>query len=314
MKAIDNLLATSGIGNNDNAQIVNIRQQLFEVVGLPKPASQPMEIKGKLVNFDAPKGIQIYKTTGGACLGEAKDTYDILQPETFFESISQALKSIDYDFDKNTIEYLPTKNDQVISFKIPLTEIKFKNAAKKGDITEVYALFTTSFDGSIATSLCLYSIRLLCGNGVLFTTMKDISFKFRHTVKMNARALTYADAILKSSKGIEKYETIFKKLNEIEIRTEKQINTALQAILGYDISDFQDLHVKRQAVVEGIRNGWEIERGRTGNTAFGLYNAVTYTANYDANGKKRDFEYTAFGTGANINKAVEKQIPMLLTL
>ena len=297
MKTLNSILEANGI-SNDAQQIVAIKNQLFDVVTLPKASAHE--------GFLPPNGINIYKSTGGACLGEAGDSYGVMQPIDFFETINQALKNIGFDFDKNIIEYLPTKNDQVISFKIPLTEIKFKNAAKRGDITEVYALFTTSFDGSQATSLNLFSKRVLCENMVLFTTQKDTSFKFRHTPKMNLRALTYVDAIMKSSKGIATYNDLFKELDKIEIKTERQINMAMESILGYSVSDFQALHVKRKAVVEGIRNGWALERERTGNTAFGLYNAFTYFANHDESGNTKSFEHVTFGTGAKLNKQAEK--------
>lgn len=308
MKTLDSILESEGI-TVDHKQVSSIRKELFEVIGFPKPAPHLTGSDALIysdVAFEAPKGINLYKSTGGACIGEAGDTYGILQPNDFFDAITVALKRIGYDFDKNEIEYLPTNEGRKISFKIPLREIKFKNKAKRGDITEVYALFTTSFDGSTSTTLALFSKRVLCENMELFNHNKETCFKFRHTPKMNLRALSYVDAIMQASQGIEKIENIVKALDKIELRTEKQINAVIGEILGYDVSDAKELHKKRQAQLDEIRNGWAIERKRTGNTAYGLYNAFTYVSNHDLAGEHRGFDYAAFGTGARNNNKVHK--------
>lgn len=307
MENLNGLLDGTGIATSEkrieHPKLELIRNQLFDVTF--KPLSSPAD------GFDAPDNlIGLYKTTGGRCLGIAKDSYGILQPTMFFDTIATSLEKIGYNFDKSKIEYLPIKNSQVISFKVPLQTIKFKNAAKVGDITEIYALFTTSFDGSLATSLVIYSKRLLCSNGVLFATQKDMAFKFRHTPNMNARALTYTDAILKASQGITKYTELFKTLNKIEINS-KQVDELLIDITGYDLKGEKELHAKQKTIIEGIRSAWELERNRTGNTAYGLYNAVTYFTNHDETGRVRPESHVMFGAGAGLNLKAEKTMMKL---
>lgn len=303
MSTLNNLLAENGIAT-EHPQIEGIRKELFDVVGFPKPEPKLDTKQAKLykgVEFDAPKGVNLYKSTGGVCLGEAGDTYEVLQPNDFFEAITQALNRIGYDFDKNQIEYLPTNEGRKISFKIPLKKIQFKNKAKRGDLTEVYALFTTSFDGSVSTTLALFTKRVLCTNMELFKNNKETCFKFRHTPKMNLRALAYVDAITQASLGIDNIAKTVKALDEIEIKTEKQINAVIGQILGYEVADAKDLHVKRKAKLDEIRNGWEIERKRTGNTAYGIYNAFTFAANHGlSKDEHKGFENAAFGTGSRL--------------
>jgi hypothetical protein len=303
MKALNDILSSTGIEALDHEQVINIKKQLFTVEALPQ--ASPKE------GYDAPAGINLYKNTGGACIGQAKDTYGILQPTEFFEAINQSLKLNNYDFDSNKILYKTRKNGSIISFEVPLSKIDFKNAKGKEDLTKVTALFTTSFDGTTSTTYNLLTERALCSNLALWQTLKEATFKFKHTPKMNTRALAFSKAIIDSSKGVEKYEEMYKALDSIEIRTEGQINKYMEQLLGFEVSDAKDLHRKRLAMVEGIREGWEIERARTGNTAFGFYNAVTNYTNHIQETKADIDSHIYSGAGAILNKKAEQLMVQL---
>jgi hypothetical protein len=298
MKALNDILSATGIETPDHDQVIAIKEKLFTVEALPQ--ASPKE------GYDAPKGINLYKNTGGACIGQAKDSYGILQPAEFFEAINQSLKLNNYDFDNNKIAYKTRKNGSVISFEVPLSKIDFKNAKGKDDLTRVRALFTTSFDGSTSTTYNLLTERALCSNLVLWQELKKATYKFKHTPKMNARALAFSKAIIESSNGVKHYEELYKALDNVEVRTEGQINKFLENLLGYEVSDLKDLHRKRLATVEGIREGWAIERARTGNTAFGLFNAVTNYTNHIQETRADIDSHIYSGAGALLNKKAEK--------
>ena len=303
---------------NGSKNLSSISDQLFTVTSMAK--ASPAQ------GFEAPEGILLYKTTGGKCLGEAKETYGILQPDEFFSYIVGGLLDLQeqtgkaYDFDANEIEYIESKEGKVISFKIPLRQIEIKKAKAVGDITEIYALFQTSFDGSIATSLSIFSKRVRCTNMALFTTQKDSVIKFKHTDKQNAKALTYVDAILKSSHNVTKYEDLLETVAGIEIRTQRQVEKYLSKVLGYDVrgkedketGEFKDLHRKRQAQVDGLMEAWEIEREDAGNNVFGLFNAVTRYTNWEDQNNHRGFDWVTLNkTGVDMNLQAEKLIVSL---
>lgn len=300
---------------NNSKNLSTISDRLFTVTSLQKASPA--------FGFDAPEGILLYKSTGGACLGEAKESYGILQPDDFFAHIVGGLLDLEketgkaYDFDANEIEYIESKGGKVISFKIPLRQIEIGTAKKVGDVTDIYALFQTSFDGSIATSLSIFSRRVACSNMALFRTQKDSFISFKHTEKQNQKAVSYVDAILKSSGNVTKYEELLERVGAIEIRTHRQVEKYLSKVLGYDVrgkedadtGEFKDLHVKRQAQVDGLIEAWEIEREDAGNNVFGLFNGITRYTNWENKDTHRGFDWVTLNkTGVDMNLRAEKLI------
>jgi hypothetical protein len=305
---------------NKSQNLSGIYDSLFTVTSFSKPSPA--------VGFEAPEGITLYKSQGGSCLGEAKDSYGILQPDRFFQHIVRGLLDLEvqtgkaYDFDANEIEYVESKGGKVISFKIPLREIKIGKAKEVGDVTEIYALFQTSFDGSIATSLSIFSKRVACTNMAMFTTQKDSVIRFKHTEKQNKKAVSYVNAILKSSGNVSKYEELLETVAGIEIRTERQVEKYLSNVLGYDVrgekdvetGEFKDLHKKRQTQVDGLMEAWEIERESAGNNVYGLFQAVTHYTNWADKDTHRGFDFVTLNkTGVNMNLKAEKEMLVLAT-
>jgi hypothetical protein len=320
MSNLNELLGNNGISSGavNHPAIQSIKQQLFTVE--KKPLTHPaMKVKDDNgiermmfdTKYDAPELVGLYKTTGGRCLGTAKDSYGILQPEEFLDSIAMALDSVDFDFSEDKFSYLPVKQDSIISFKVELADIGVINKVKKDDRTKVYALFTTSFDGSISTTLALYQERLICTNGMVRKERGAIK-RFRHTANSNARALAYAHEIAAMSTKFDDYQELIKAMNNVELKS-KQVDELITDITGYNVKEYANLHRTQQAIIDGIRDAQAREFADTGATVWGLLNTFTRYNNYDENGKLRDKEYVMFGTGDLLNTKAQKTLEALVT-
>jgi hypothetical protein len=313
MSNLNDLLGDNGItsGAVNHPVIQSIKSQLFTVE--KKPLTHPaMKVKDDNgiermmfdTKYDAPELVGLYKTTGGRCLGTAKDSYGILQPEEFLDSIAMALDSQNFDFAEEKFDYISVKEDSVISFKVELANVGIINNVKKDDRTKVYVLFTTSFDGSISTTMALYQERLICTNGMVRKERGAIK-RFRHTANSNARALAYAHEIAAMSTKFNEYEELIKAMDRVELKS-KQVDELITEITGYNVKEYANLHRTQQTIIDGIRQAQAREFADTGATLYGLLNTFTRYTNYDESGKLRDKEYVMFGTGDQLNTKAQK--------
>lgn len=317
MNTIDNVLneITQGAEN-----IAMIDSQLFEVTKLPLQAPL-MEIAEndeapKVVIFEAPKDIYgVYKTTGGLPLGVMGKDFLPTQPKEILDAILLTLHESGLGVNANSISFNQYAGGSKIEFAVKSEPLQFKNARKLKDITEMEITFSTSYDGSKSNKIQVFTRRLVCLNGMTARGL-EADMKGKNTVGGKAKIFTYIQELSTVLAGMKDWREKMIALDKVKVDTATIEKFKLE-LLGYNqatiLADDKPNHAKK-AILKSLDEAIEIEFKRTGETAFGLLQGVTYYTNHLANSSKTisDDEYIRFFQGAKTNdKAQELVFAML---
>jgi soluble cytochrome b562 len=275
--------------------------------------------------FAMPDLFGTYPKGGGRCLGAVSRTYDILQPTEFMDTIQEAWSKVCNGLAMpKDVRFNMLKNNSIISVKVPIRSLIHRTDVL-GDKTDMFLEFQTAFNGITPTSVSTYLEREICTNGMVAQSNK-LKQKFKHTPKANARAKDYASGIDKVIQNLDMYEKYLDKLTEVEI-TRAQEAVLVQEITGFDITEeLEGMHLRRRSAVEPLIQSLELERERTGQTAFGLLQGITYYTNHNSIGStgilseddntitkyNRSEEYVTFDTGRTVNAKAEKVLTKFL--
>lgn len=133
-----------------------------------------------------PDFAHIIREDNGSPIGLVKKSYGIVQNADAFEFVNDLCAG------GNTAEpfiecagVLGQGERVFITAKFPE---RFKCGEVLGDDAEMYAVITTSHDGSGAVTVMLTPVRVVCNNTLQFALKNNFSkFAFRHTVNVKAR-------------------------------------------------------------------------------------------------------------------------------
>jgi len=302
--------------NNIEAQfdnLANIRTKLFKVldVPVPNPNIKSEELQG--IEFENPK-TQIIYNDKGKYLGTVGDVYQSIQPITFLESIETSVFNCDANLDLSKLTYHERKEGAIISFKLPTEIISFKN---KNGILEEIPLFVeieTGFGGTAATTIGLYSKRLICSNGMKII-QSEIDLKFKHTVNMNHKALIFCDELFKTVAKVQDTKEMWKAMDskQVNVSTTERFIRELAEIKHNEI--ISDLSTRKQNIFNSIGASVAKEFERTGATVFGLLQGATYYTNHVASGNDAGFDgdFVNVANGFKINTKAQKLALQLLS-
>jgi len=288
----------------------------------------------KIPKFDYPSLYSIYKSNGGNSLSGKKSVgadFTPMQPKEFFDNILQTVNET-YFFDEDetkpenerdkmilrdyldlsTLEFNEYLGGSRIEFKIKMHPLSFKNDKGLNDITNLWLTFSTSYDGSKSNTISLYTERLVCLNGMVRSSLEGV-LKGRNTIGGKAKILSYAKEVAQLVRQTEGFKVQMEKLDKIKL-TRTQIERFKLDLLGFNTqtlkeSDKEERFKKSQyEILELVEKGINKEIKRTGQTAFGLLQGVTYYTNHLAKiggvaskTKVTREEYVKFTQGAKTN-------------
>ncbi len=349
----------------ENQHLANVEASLFEVVKVPVTVQNHADLP---TFFTAPEETySIHKTTGGKSLGVMGATFVPMQGKEFFNNIVETVREIEklkeqhedridelesrekltkpeqkellelkalitQNLDLKTLKFREFAGGSKIEFSIKMYPISFRNNKGLNDQTNLELTFTTSYDGSKSNVISLYTERLVCLNGMVANKLQG-TLKGRNTMNGKIKVLTYASELAQIIHGANEFKTKMEALDKIKL-TPSQIEQFKLGLFGFNNATLlasgktaQATH-KNYAILENFEKALEIELPRTGQTAYGLLQSVTYYTNHIANVKaepkagakvRKNYvpskrvrnvvtndEYIRFSTGAKTNATAQE--------
>lgn len=281
--------------NAASENINRIEKTLFSV--------QDIEMKEPIEGFERPNGKMIY-TNKGKWLGNTGIDYVSLQPKDFFDAVIKNVRDTGMEFDLSKLEYNVLSNGRIIEFRLPTNIISFKNKQGKTDETKMFLNFWTGFGGVSRTEIGLYSHRFICSNGMRVID-SDIDLKVKHTARMNAKALSFTESIIKVASRVETTNQMWSVMDSKEVNTETAENFVRKIVGIKNNEQLSEISTRKRNIYEGVNEALATEFSRTGSTVWGLLNTVTYFNNHLASGAKND-DYVLLKTGAKNIETAQK--------
>lgn len=278
----------------------------------------------KKPTFEDPENTYgIYKTTGGHSLGVMGKDFTPMQPIEFYNKIIETVGEVEkldtkYKFDLNTLEFREYKGGSKIEFSISLEPLTFVNAKKLEDVTNIKLTFSTSFDGTKSNIISLYTERLVCLNGMVALNLEGYC-KGRNTLNGKAKVLTFTEQLALIVTSGEKWREKMIELDKVKI-TKKQIEAFKLQMFGYNRQTLNaekdpktkeiKANVAKHKFLDVVEECLDIEFKRTGITAFGLLQGITYYTNHEASRDEKisKDEYIRFFQGAKTNDKAQELI------
>ena len=255
--------------------------------------------------------------TGAPLSIQSKVRYHIHQPREVLDFFSKWINE-----NKLRMETCGVLRGGRVVFALAKLDEQFSVNIGNVDKVESYLLLTTSFDGSIATSAIVTSIRVVCANthGAAMNEGERTGKMFRqkHTSMFDTRGLQFA---LESASGELAYRAKLFNAMADKAMTADDINTYLiQDVLEIEpehLNRFDDqgkplVSAKSQSLIKLLQNSYTNAPGANlaKGTAWGAYNAVTHFVDHaartrDNNGDGADLSRLAsawYGAGAQLKK------------
>lgn len=280
--------------------IASIESKLFTVVEHDLVSTS--DIMG--TTFEPPKTKALYKSTGGAPIGEIGKQFSFTQPKVLFDAFIDCFG--DYKaLDVNKLDYQETKGGSKVRFQVEVADFGFKNGVGKTDDLKTYATLTTGFDGLTKTSLSLECFRLICTNGMKVRgTTSLLSIK---NVKGNAGKIESIcndfGKIITASDNIQDW---FKHLNTVEV-SEVIVQKVIKDSFGYNRAT-EDIGKGRLVTLDDIEARIALEIGRSGGNLWGLLNGITNYTNHGGRAKTDMIAHVYQDGGNAINDRAQRSI------
>lgn len=194
------------------------------------------------------------------------------------------------------------------------------------DALNCYLLLATSYDGSMATTARLTSIRVVCNNTLQLSALTPkAEFTVPHTQRFNA-AEAKLNLFGQHDTMWSQFTQTAQKLSERDVSPDEQ--AAFIRAVYFSINDENDLaaalekdrtlEIKIERITKRMRNilaespGSQLPGAK--GTAWGLVNAVTYDVDFSTRSRSNDTRLNAawFGTGSGLKaRALELGIKLL---
>lgn len=251
-----------------------------------------------------PDYFNIIRTDNGQPLGLVKKSYGVVQNADAFEFVNNLCAGGNIEEPFIECAGVLGKGERVfITAKFPE---RFKCGEVLGDDAEVYAVITTSHDGSGAVTVMLTPTRVVCNNTLQYAMMHNYSkFQFRHTsnVKLRMKAnVEHAAMTLGCFEATKKaVANITAKLNAVKVNEDTIKFVCGRVAFGDNFPKFKEYGLDadelgarntnvyydlRDSVESGV--GQDLFKSKSGNW---LFNGVTnYFQNVRAYNTKGEFD------------------------
>lgn len=276
-----------------NANIETIKSKLFDVVKVP--------LITNLEGFNNPDSYSTYRSTGGEPFGTVGKDFTPTQPKLLFDEFETCL--YDTDAKMKDVKYLELKGGKKIVFEAPIKTIGFKNMKGEHDEMIVKVNLATGFDGLTKTSLFISCYRMVCSNGMK-AWRTEFAVSFKNTKGNVGKASSLCYDIARATDQIDDFESYLKKLNSVQVNTEK-VDEFILKTLGYNEALRSELNTAKKNILDAVQESVAIEFGRTGSTLWGLVNGITHYTNHVARADDRN-DYLLVGNGLKLNDTAQK--------
>lgn len=298
MSTIDNIL---GSVSNEQNHIAQIEANLFQV--------EKVQLCPNLEGFVKPDIYGVYKSNGGQPLGVMGKDFVPMQPKEFLDNIIQTVHECGANLDLSTLKFEEFQGGSMIEFRVKMHPISFKNNKGIKDVTNMELTFSTSYNGKKSSRITLYTERLVCLNGM--TALKiEGELRGKNTIGGKAKILSYCQEVADIINGAEGFKQKMIELDKVK-PTKEEIEQFKLKLLGFNretLLSSDKVETKKFNILEKIEESIAMEFERTGETAFGLLQGVTYYTNHVANSSKTisDAEYIRFYQGAKLNDKAQE--------
>ena len=311
-----------------SSHINEIQSRFYEVV----------KIRPSFGNYKAPKGMYgVFNKKTKESLSDKSmgKNFVPMQQQELLNNILATVHEFQADLNLDTLQFNTYCGGSKIEFTIETKPLKFKNAKSVMDETNIMLSFTTSYDGSKSNRYALFTKRVVCENGM---TVKEFQgeLKGRNTQGGKTKILSYAKEIAEIINGADKFKEKMIALDKIKI-SRSQVSAFTKSLLGFNAetlaekietleeqgkteAQIEQAVKLQQSMLENLETAIALEFNRTGETAFGLLQGVTYYTNHIANetkhiankGEISNDEYIRFYQGAKTNDKAQDLIFALL--
>jgi hypothetical protein len=317
----------------EKTNIQNIEKQLFRVFKVNNLV--PMTLNRKKFHPITDK-YAVYKTHGGKYLGLVGKVFVEMQPKEFLDNIVETVKDFGADLDLTTLTFNQYCGGSKIEFRIEINPIRFQNQVQKIinmgkplsklrdedlDVTKLYLTFSTSYNGSKPNTISLFTHRLICKNGMVANKLEG-TLKGRNTMNGKLNILSYGEEVAKIINGTKDFKKKMEELDKI-VLSDEQIEDLKLKIFGFNNETEQAKKLKlknpeksvskNDLLLKKIDESIQTEFARTGKTAFGLLQGVTFYTNHVANVKEKNqkqkysnSEYIRFNQGVKTNNKAQE--------
>ena len=293
---------------NTSENIKEIQSRFYDVIKVPM---QPKQI-GNLNLIDPTNMYGVYNATSGQLLSEKSMGKDFLpmQQQEFLDNILSTIHEFGADLDLDTLAFKTWGNGAKIEFSVKMYPISFKNNKGLQDITNMQMTFSTSYDGSKANRIGIFTERLVCLNGMTALKLEG-ELKGKNTITGKNKILSYANEVANIFNGANDFREKMIALDKVAMNNVK-IEEFKKQLLGFNqatlLASENKSEARKQTMLDTFDKALNIEFERCGKTAFGLLQGATYYTNHLSNNSKKidnDY-YIRFGTGAKINDKAQE--------
>lgn len=282
---------------NNLQNLETIATSLFDV--------KKVQLIPSIEGLETPESFGMYNTTNGKCLGVVGSQYVPTQPSELMSNFIDCLSSNNVDFDKFT--YSELKGGSKVLFTSPFKTISFKNIRGVQDESIVKINLQSGYDGLTKTSLFLSILRLVCTNGMK-ANRTEFTASFKNTAGNKGRINTICTDVAKSLSMFDELESLILHLNSVPV-TQLAIANFLHSLTGINPKQ-PDISTRSLNIYNDLLQSIEIEFQRTGASAWGLLNGVTYYTNHVATAESRE-DYILIDKGETLNRKAQELVTLM---
>lgn len=274
--------------------LVKIAEQLFDV--------QKVQLHSNVDGFETPSAFGVYSDKG-KILGVVGNQYVPTQPSDLMANFIECLEDSEANLDKLT--YLEMKGGSKIAFKAPFKTVAFKNIAGVMDETVVSINLQTGYDGLTKTSLYLSTFRLVCTNGMK-ANRTEFTTAFKNTAGNQNKIGSILLDVKKSLSMFDTLEQSIKHLNSVPV-SQLAVKNFLHELSGVNIEKQEESSARALNIYNEMLQSVEVEFKRTGASAWGLLNGITYYTNHVAAAENRQ-DFILLDRGEKLNRRAQELV------
>jgi hypothetical protein len=280
-----------------------IEQSNLEVIANRIFDVQKIQLTSSIEGYEMPDSYGIYNTTNKKCLGVVGSQYTPTQPSELMGSFIDCLDSNNVDFEQ--LKYSELKGGSKVLFSSPYKTISFKNIRGIEDESIISINLQTGYDGLTKTSLFLSMYRLICTNGMK-ANRTEFTTSFKNTAGNKGKINNICNDVAKSINMFNDLESMILHLNSTPVN-QLAIKNFLHELTGINIDKKEEESTRSLNIYNDLLQSIDTEFRRTGASAWGLLNGITYYTNHVATAENRQ-DYILVDKGETMNRKAQELV------
>lgn len=264
---------------------------------------EKIQLKPSIDGYDTPESFGVYNTTTKKCLGVVGSQYSPTQPAELMSNFIDCLDANNVDFEN--LKYTELKGGSKVLFSSPYKTISFKNIRGVEDESIISINLQTGYDGLTKTSLYLSMYRLICTNGMK-ANRTEFTTSFKNTSGNKHKINNICADVAKSINMFNDLESMILHLNSVSVN-QLAVKNFLHELTGTNIDKKSEESTRALNIYNDMLRSIDIEFKRTGASAWGLLNGITYYTNHVANAENRQ-DYILVDKGETLNRKAQELV------